>query len=84
MGDCGTDCEETLREIQRFLDGELGIDLTAAIQQHICECHPCGERAEFQRHLKALIASKCRNDHVPPDLLHRITALIHEPTPPTA
>lgn len=83
MSNCGTNCEETLREIHRFLDGETEIDLTAAITRHIGDCHPCGERAEFQRHLRALIATKCRNDRVPPELLDRITALIHEPAPPT-
>jgi mycothiol system anti-sigma-R factor len=84
MSNCGTNCEEALREIGRFLDGELDVDLTAAIQRHIGDCHPCGERAEFQRHLKVLIASKCATEHVPPELLERITALIREPAPPTA
>lgn len=84
MGDRGTNCEETLREIERFLDGETEIDLTAAVHRHIADCHPCGERAEFQRHLKVLIAKKCGTEAVPPALLDRVTALIHEPPPPTA
>jgi len=81
MSNCGTNCEETLREIQRFLDGELDIDLTAAINRHIADCHPCGERAEFQRHLKALIAAKCSTEAVPSALLDRITAMIQSPPP---
>jgi mycothiol system anti-sigma-R factor len=81
MSNCGTNCEETLREIQRFLDGELEVDLTAAINRHIADCHPCGERAEFQRHLKALVAAKCGTETVPPALLDRITAAIQTPPP---
>ena len=81
MSNCGTNCEETLREIQRFHDGELDIDLTAAINRHIADCHPCGERAEFQRHLKALIAAKCGTEDVPPALLERVTSLIQAPPP---
>jgi mycothiol system anti-sigma-R factor len=81
MSNCGTNCEETLREIQRFLDGELEIDLTAAINRHISDCHPCGERAEFQRHLRVLIAKTCGAEAVPPALLERITASLHEPPP---
>ena len=79
MSNCGTNCEETLREIQRFLDGELDIDLTAAINRHIADCHPCGERAEFQRHLKALIAAKCGTEAVPPALMERITSMLQPP-----
>lgn len=84
MSNCGTNCEETLREIQRFLDGELEVDLTAAIDRHIADCHPCGERAEFQRHLRVLIAEKCGSESVPPQLRVRIAALIHDPPPPPA
>jgi mycothiol system anti-sigma-R factor len=81
MSNCGTNCEETLREIQRFLDGELDIDLTSAIHRHIADCHPCGERAEFQRHLKALIAAKCGTEAVPPALVDRIASMIQSPPP---
>jgi len=81
MSNCGTNCEETLREIQRFLDGELDVDLTAAIDRHIVECHGCGDRAEFQRHLKALIAAKCGTEAVPPTLMDRIASMIQSPPP---
>ena len=57
MSDCGPDCLETLREIERFLDGELQGDLRSRVQEHLSGCNPCMDRAEFRRHLKAMIAS---------------------------
>jgi mycothiol system anti-sigma-R factor len=74
--DCGPECEETLREIERFLDGELEPGLRAVITSHLSGCNPCSERAEFRRHVKDLVASKCATDAMPADLLSRIKAII--------
>ena len=74
--DCGPECEETLREIERFLDGELEPVLRAVITRHLSMCTPCTDRAEFRKHLKDLIASKCAGDAIPEDLLSRVKALI--------
>ena len=74
--DCGPECEETLREIERFLDGELEPGLRAVITRHLSACNPCTERAEFRQHVKDLIASKCVGDTMPADLLSRVKALI--------
>jgi mycothiol system anti-sigma-R factor len=76
MDDCGPECEETLREIERFLDDELEVSVRAEIDRHIADCHPCTERLEFRRHLKFLIASKCVEDRVPPELRRRVEDLI--------
>ena len=74
--DCGPECEETLREIERFLDGELDPGLRAAVDRHLSSCNPCTQRAEFRKHLKELVASKCGLDAMPADLLSRVQALI--------
>ena len=74
--DCGPECEETLREIERFLDGELEPGLRAVITHHLSTCNPCTERAEFRQHVKDMIAAKCAGDVMPADLLSRVKALI--------
>jgi mycothiol system anti-sigma-R factor len=73
-GDVG--CRETLREIQRFLDGELDAGVTAGIQLHLSGCNPCMQRTEFRRHLKVMISSKCSERSVPPELLEKIEGLL--------
>ena len=64
-------CRQVLRELEVFLDGEDTVDLHATIQRHLSDCPPCFERAEFQRELKLLIASKC-TDRAPAGLMERV------------
>ena len=65
------DCRQVLRELEMYLDGEDAVDLHTAVERHLSDCPPCFDRAEFQRELRILIASKCR-DAAPPGLLDRI------------
>lgn len=78
MSDCGPECMETLREIERLLDDELHGELRIKVQKHLSGCHPCMDQTEFRRHLKDMIASKCGGDTPPPELLVRIRAIIEE------
>ncbi|MGH8896480.1 MAG: mycothiol system anti-sigma-R factor [Egibacteraceae bacterium] len=66
-----SDCDEVLERLDRYLDGECPEDLEAIVRAHLDECSPCLDRADFQRKLRALIASKCR-DAAPSGLLDRI------------
>jgi mycothiol system anti-sigma-R factor len=78
MSDCGPNCEETLEEIQRFLDGEVEQHVRIEIEQHLTGCNPCMQRTEFRRHLKIMISSKCSSEVVPADLQAKIMDLIHD------
>jgi mycothiol system anti-sigma-R factor len=78
MAERGTNCEETLKEIQRFLDGEADVSVSSQIEAHLTGCDPCMQRAEFRRHLKVMIGSKCGGDDMPADLRQRILGLIHD------
>lgn len=64
-------CREVLEELDVFLDGECGPSLEEAVHRHLEECSPCLDRADFQRELRDLIASKCK-DAAPAGLLDRI------------
>jgi mycothiol system anti-sigma-R factor len=66
------DCNETLRELYAFLDGELPSGEYASVESHIHGCMDCLQAFDFQAELKAVVARKCRNDEVPPGLLERI------------
>lgn len=77
LSDCGPECLEALREIERFLDGELeDPGMRAFVDRHLSGCSPCMERAEFRRHLKEIVGSKCRERQVPPELSERLRSLI--------
>jgi mycothiol system anti-sigma-R factor len=83
MDDCGHDCNETLGEVQRFIDGELDVTVRIRIEQHLSECHGCNERAEFRRHLKLLIARRCGEEAVPASLEAKVRELIDRLDAPT-
>jgi mycothiol system anti-sigma-R factor len=78
MSDCGPECMEALKEIERLLDGELPPELRIKVQKHLSGCNPCMDRAEFRRHLKEMIASKCTGDQPSPELFIRVRAIIEE------
>jgi anti-sigma factor (TIGR02949 family) len=66
------DCTETLRELDLFLDGELDPHQYDAIRHHLDGCMDCLGAFDFHAELKIVIAEKCNNDEMPPDLLSKI------------
>jgi anti-sigma factor (TIGR02949 family) len=65
------ECAEVLQDLYVFLDGECADDLEASVRHHLGDCPPCMDRADFERALRELIASKCR-DAAPTGLVDRI------------
>ena len=78
MADCGPECEQTLREIESFLDGELEVAVRIRVEHHLSGCNPCMERAEFRKQLKTLISEKCVESAVPGDVIERIRAALRD------
>jgi mycothiol system anti-sigma-R factor len=67
-----SDCAQTLRELDVFLDGELSDQQHAAIRHHLEGCMDCLGAYDFHAELKIVVAEKCTNDEMPPDLLGKI------------
>lgn len=65
------DCNETLRELYLFLDGQLTEADRVHIQQHLDDCSPCLEAYDFEAELRLVIKSRC-TDQVPESLRARI------------
>jgi mycothiol system anti-sigma-R factor len=72
------DCNETLRELEAFLDGELSGDSRHAIHAHLEGCNDCLQAFDFHAELRTVIAAKCRNDEMPPTLLAKIQQCFDE------
>ena len=70
-----TNCEEALRLLAAYLDGELGAGEHPAMEHHLRLCRSCCSRAEFERHLKAQLGD-LRRAGVRPSFEHRIRELI--------
>ncbi len=65
-------CNETIRELDAFLDGELPDDVRTHIHLHLDSCTDCLQAFDFQAELKLAIRRKCSTDELPPGLIGRI------------
>ena len=71
------DCEQALRTLYYFLDGELTVERRQAIQHHLDECSPCLEAFDFEAELKMVVARCCR-DQVPEGLRQRVADVLSQ------
>ncbi len=69
------DCNETLRELYQYLDGDLTDDDRVHIQQHLDDCSPCLEAFDFEAELRYVVRHRCV-DQVPDALRDRIAQAI--------
>lgn len=73
MPECNDyDCEAALRELELFLDRELSEGSHQTLHEHLEGCPDCLQAFDFHAELRAVIAVKCQNDEMPPDLMRRI------------
>ena len=73
----GTECDELLAEIDRYLDGELPAEEKARIERHMVECGSCFRREGFVREVRDLIRRKCgAAAPMPEDMAERILGAI--------
>ncbi len=66
------DCNETLRELDAFLDRELSTETHVAIRAHLEGCPDCFQAFDFHAELKLVVSQKCKNDEMPAGLLARL------------
>ena len=70
-------CEEALRFLAAYLDGELDGATPGEIEAHLIRCRSCYSRAEFERRMKAQLATLGRSD-VRPEFTDRIRRLLNQ------
>jgi anti-sigma factor RsiW len=69
-------CRECLDYIDAYIDNELDVTATIAVQQHLRDCHQCQQLLEARKAVGALLANPQISFEVPDSLLGRIqTAL---------
>jgi mycothiol system anti-sigma-R factor len=70
------DCNETLNELERFLDEELTDQQRSAIRAHLDSCLDCLQAFDFHAELRMVVAMKCRDDDLPEGLLARLESCL--------
>lgn len=80
-GGCGgdgaadVDCDDAVRQLYSYLDGELTEERRLKISMHLDDCGSCSGAAGFEAELRSVISSRCR-DRVPDSLIERVAAAI--------
>jgi mycothiol system anti-sigma-R factor len=74
-------CLEALTYIERYLDDEVEGSIRVRLERHLSVCQGCLRHADFRRHLKVLISSKCVEHRLPSDLADRILSAIRDTDP---
>ena len=70
------ECEQALRQIELYLDGELVGSLRVEVERHLGGCGDCSGHAAFQQRLKEILRSKCGCHEIPPELVARLRGSI--------
>jgi mycothiol system anti-sigma-R factor len=68
-------CEQVLKQLFLYLDGELDQHAHGEIERHLEECRGCYSRAEFERLLKKRVGDLGR-ESAPPTLRARVRQML--------
>jgi anti-sigma factor (TIGR02949 family) len=68
-------CEEALRFLAAYLDGELGEAGDREVESHLARCRSCYSRAEFEKRMKQRVGTLGRPE-VPAEFAARIRRLV--------
>ena len=68
-------CEEALRFLAAYLDGELEEATDREVESHLSRCRSCYSRADFETRMKQQVAALGRSE-VRPEFAERIRRLL--------
>ena len=69
------DCEQVVRLLLTYLDGEVTENERGDVDQHLALCRSCFSRAEFEKRLRLQLV-ELRQGDVPPEFEHHIKNLM--------
>jgi anti-sigma factor (TIGR02949 family) len=74
-------CEDALRLVHEFLDGELEGVSRAEVEAHFEVCKRCYPHLRLERRFRDALRRACARETAPPELRTRILALVAEGRP---
>ena len=73
-------CQETLKELELFLDSELPSTRIEEIMAHLTGCTDCQGTYEFHAELRTIVRTKAKRDHLPDGFTDRLLACFGPPS----
>ncbi|MCU0618892.1 MAG: zf-HC2 domain-containing protein [Gemmatimonadaceae bacterium] len=70
----GFDCDEAMRRLWDYLDGELDAARDAEMRAHLAACGHCSGHADFERHFLAAVRAVPALPGADPTLRQRVVA----------
>jgi len=71
------ECAHFLEQIVYLLDNELDEASCSEVRIHLDSCHPCLQKYDIQRTVKAIVARSC-SESAPEDLRERVRLRIRQ------
>jgi anti-sigma factor (TIGR02949 family) len=81
LGGCGArsiSCEEALRLVHEFLDGELEGVSPAEVKAHFEVCQGCYPHLRLERAFREAMKRACARQTAPPELRQKVERLLAE------
>ena len=72
------DCARVRAQLMDFLKQELPADLATQVRQHLEDCPPCEDSAEYERRFVALLQERLRGACCPDAVRARVLAALEE------
>ena len=78
VGPAAIPCEDALRRVQEFLDGELKGATATEVEDHLEACERCYPHLRLERRFRTAVRRAAGGEVAPPELQTRLAALISE------
>jgi anti-sigma factor (TIGR02949 family) len=75
------DCAKAREHLMDFLKQELPADLAAEVRQHLEDCPPCEDCAEYERRFVALLQARLRGASCPSSVRARVLSALRDASP---
>lgn len=75
-GSQGISCQEALRLVHEFIDGELENVSQAEVQRHFEICARCYPHLRLEQSFREAVRRACAREHAPPELRERVLHIV--------
>lgn len=75
-GSEGISCEEALRLVHEFIDGELDGVSRPEVQAHFERCQACYPHLRLEQRFREALRRACAQEKAPPELRSRVEAIV--------
>ena len=77
-GPRGVSCEEALRLVHDFIDGELENVSHAEVEKHFEVCQRCYPHLRLEQSFRAALRRACAREKAPPELRDRVLHIVSQ------